>query len=82
MQLPAHKTKIIATIGPASDRPETLRALIEAGLGVARLNFSHGNAGYHAELIRRIRMAAAASGRRSTVRRSTAGAAALVAAAQ
>ncbi len=37
------KTKIVCTIGPASDKPETIRALVEAGMNVARLNFSHGN---------------------------------------
>lgn len=36
------RTKIIATIGPASSSPRTIRALIKAGLNVARLNFSHG----------------------------------------
>ncbi len=36
------RTKIIATIGPASSSPKTIRALIKAGLNVARLNFSHG----------------------------------------
>ncbi|TVP82996.1 pyruvate kinase [Thioalkalivibrio sp.] len=67
MPLPAHKTKIVATIGPASEQPETLRALIEAGLGIARLNFSHGNADYHAALIGRIREAAAACDRRVAI---------------
>jgi pyruvate kinase len=40
------RTKIVATIGPASDAPRTIRALIEAGVDVFRLNFSHGD---HAE---------------------------------
>ncbi len=62
-----HKTKILATIGPASDRPETLRALIEAGVDVARLNFSHGDPDYHATLIRRIREAAAATSLRVAI---------------
>jgi len=47
--LPAHKTKIVATIGPASDSPEMLQRLILAGLSVARLNFSHGEFSHHAE---------------------------------
>ena len=44
MDMLAKRTKIIATIGPASDNPETIRALIEAGANVFRLNFSHSNA--------------------------------------
>jgi len=36
------KTKIVATLGPATDPPEVLRAMVEAGLDVARINFSHG----------------------------------------
>ena len=43
MQLPDHLTKIVATIGPASESPEVMQALIGAGLNVARLNFSHGD---------------------------------------
>lgn len=45
------KTKIICTIGPASDRPETMAQLLKEGMSVARLNFSHGD---HAEHRRRI----------------------------
>ncbi|MCL2392526.1 MAG: pyruvate kinase [Oscillospiraceae bacterium] len=41
------KTKIVATLGPATDDPEVLRALIESGLDVARFNFSHGSHDEH-----------------------------------
>ena len=37
------KTKIICTLGPSVDNPETLEELIQAGMDVARINFSHGN---------------------------------------
>ena len=57
------RTKIVATIGPASREPETLVRLIEAGLDVARLNFSHGNRESHAENAERIRDAAGRAGR-------------------
>jgi pyruvate kinase len=67
MLIPNRKTKIVATVGPASEHHEILRALIGAGLDVARLNFSHGNPDYHAELIANIRRAAAASGRRVAI---------------
>jgi pyruvate kinase len=65
--LPANKTKVVATIGPASDSPEMLRRLILAGLNVARLNFSHGEFSYHAEVVRRIRATAADTGRRVAI---------------
>ena len=55
MRLPEHKTKIVATIGPASNSPDILERLIRAGMNVARLNFSHGNFEQHAEVIERIR---------------------------
>ena len=48
-------TKIICTIGPASNTVATLMALTEAGMNVCRLNFSHGTHEEHAELIKRIR---------------------------
>lgn len=49
------KTKIVCTIGPASESPETLEKLIEAGMNVARLNFSHGSHEEHEVRINLIR---------------------------
>src|SRR6516162_3379986 len=67
MPLPKNKTKIVATIGPASETPEMLERLIRAGLNVARLNFSHGDFTDHAERIKRIRSVAEAVGRRVAI---------------
>ena len=53
------KTKIIATIGPSCDSPEMLKAMIEAGMNVARLNLSHGSHEKHRKLIVDLRSAAA-----------------------
>ncbi|GAA3327039.1 hypothetical protein GCM10020331_065410 [Ectobacillus funiculus] len=52
------KTKIVCTIGPASEGVEKLVQLIEAGMNVARLNFSHGSHEEHAVRIQNIREAA------------------------
>ena len=49
------RTKIVCTIGPASDDKETLRELIDAGMNVARLNFSHGNHAEQKEKLENIR---------------------------
>src|SRR5215831_9257959 len=65
--LPDHKTKIVATIGPASESPEMLERLIRAGLNVARLNFSHGDFSGHADRIARIRAAERSVGRRVAI---------------
>jgi pyruvate kinase len=67
MILPNHKTKIVATIGPASNSPEMLESLIRAGMNIARLNFSHGNFEQHGEVIARIRAASKATGRRVAI---------------
>ena len=67
MPLPDHKTKIVATIGPASDSPEMLERLIRAGLNIARLNFSHADFAEHGERIARIRAAERAVGRPVTI---------------
>jgi pyruvate kinase len=49
------RTKIVGTIGPATETPERLQELAEAGLDVARLNFSHGTHAWHGERIRSLR---------------------------
>ncbi len=59
----ARRTKIVATIGPASREPEVLERLIAAGLDVARFNFSHGSRELHAENAERVRAASAVVGR-------------------
>jgi pyruvate kinase len=61
------RTKIVATIGPASREPEVLVRLVEAGMDVARLNFSHGSAEEHAETVQRIRDAERRSGRQVAI---------------
>ncbi|MGB1951170.1 MAG: pyruvate kinase [Marinobacter sp.] len=57
------RTKIVATLGPATDSPESLAAIIAAGVDVTRLNFSHGSAEDHIERARRVRETAASQGR-------------------
>ncbi len=56
------KTKIVCTIGPACDSEVLIEQLIEAGMNVARLNFSHGTREYHGEKIRMIREISARKG--------------------
>lgn len=57
------KTKIVCTIGPASESVEKLTQLIEAGMNVARLNFSHGDFQEHGQRIQNIRVAAEKTGK-------------------
>jgi pyruvate kinase len=63
MLLPANKTKIVATIGPASNSPAVLEQMIRAGMNVARLNFSHGEFETHRQNIQSIRSASRAADR-------------------
>jgi pyruvate kinase len=57
------RTKIVATIGPASREPSTLLEMVKAGMDVARLNYSHGTLTEHEETVRRVRDAAGRAGR-------------------
>ena len=61
--LPAHKTKIICTIGPASESPAVMEAMLQAGMDVARLNFSHGNFENHKRVIGDLRNASRRTGK-------------------
>jgi pyruvate kinase len=61
--LEMRRTKIVCTIGPASESVETLVKLIEAGMNVARLNFSHGDYQEHGARIKNIREAAEKTGK-------------------
>jgi pyruvate kinase len=67
MILPGHKTKIVCTIGPASQSPEIMVRMIRAGMAVARLNFSHGEFAWHRNIIGNLRAAAKAAGRRLAI---------------
>ncbi|MBU1171114.1 MAG: pyruvate kinase [Proteobacteria bacterium] len=57
------KTKIVCTIGPSCDSPDMIRSLIEKGMNVARLNFSHGSHDEHLEKITTIRKVSEEMGR-------------------
>src|SRR4051794_38354882 len=63
----ARRTKIMATIGPASDDPAVLRELIEAGMDAARVGLAHGDIADSIARIGRIRAAATAVGRHVTI---------------
>ena len=67
------KTKIVATIGPASDSPDQLQALLAAGMNVARLNFSHGSHGEHSRRIGRLRRLTETAGRPLAILQDLAG---------
>jgi pyruvate kinase len=57
------RTKIVATLGPATDQPDTLERMIRAGVDVVRINFSHGTIKDHRARVRMIREAAERSGK-------------------
>jgi pyruvate kinase len=70
---PVRKTKIVATIGPACNSPEMLKAMIEAGMNVARLNLSHGTHDEHSKQIHTLRSAARELGRNIAIMIDTRG---------
>ena len=57
------KTKILATLGPASDSPDVLKRLIQAGVNVVRINFSHGDADAHRKRVSTVRQVASELGK-------------------
>ncbi|MBU8879683.1 pyruvate kinase [Bacillus sp. FJAT-29790] len=67
------KTKIVCTIGPASESVEKLTELLEAGMNVCRLNFSHGNFEEHGQRIRNIREASKRTGKTAAILLDTKG---------
>ena len=69
----ARKTKIVCTLGPACWSDEGLAALMDAGMNVARFNFSHGDHAGHKEVLDRVRKVAAAKGRQIAVALDTKG---------
>lgn len=62
-KLMLRRTKIVATLGPSTDDPKMLDKIIEAGVDVIRVNFSHGTAAEHIERAERVRNRARAHGR-------------------
>lgn len=67
MPLPPNKTKIVCTIGPASQSREMMEKLLQAGMNVARLNFSHGEFSAHKEVIQNLRQASRNTGLRLAI---------------
>lgn len=61
------RAKVVCTLGPATKTVENLTALIQAGMDVARLNFSHGDHAYHKELIQNVRKASEITGKPITL---------------
>ncbi|MCK5647977.1 MAG: pyruvate kinase [Gammaproteobacteria bacterium] len=67
MRYPENKTKIVCTIGPATDSLAMMEALLRAGMNVARLNFSHGDFSSHGETIKKLREASEKTGIRLAI---------------
>ena len=65
--LQSPKTKLVCTIGPASDSEQMLENMINAGMNIARLNFSHGDFAYHGQLIKDIRVVSKRTGKRIAI---------------
>ncbi|MHB8111637.1 MAG: pyruvate kinase [Syntrophorhabdaceae bacterium] len=67
MDIDSPKTKIVCTIGPASESPEVMKEMMQAGMNVARLNFSHGEFTSHKTVIENLRAVSRSLGRRIAI---------------
>jgi len=67
MAFPANKTKLVCTVGPASDSPEILQQMLLSGMNVVRLNFSHGDFSSHQETIKKVRAASQTTARQVAI---------------
>lgn len=67
MNFPRNKTKLVCTIGPASNTPDMMDKMLLAGMIIARLNFSHGEFDSHREMIKQLRAASERTGRPLTI---------------
>jgi pyruvate kinase len=67
MAFPANKTKLVCTVGPASDSPQILEKMLLAGMNVARLNFSHGDFSSHRTTIQKVRAASKRTGKQVAI---------------
>ena len=67
MALPTHKTKIVCTLGPASESTKVMEEMIRAGMNIARLNFSHGDFASHEKAIKNLRAASRSTGQRLAI---------------
>ena len=65
--LAPNKTKLVCTIGPASDSPEIMLQMLHAGMNIARLNFSHGDFAWHRTAIDNLHRAACIAGKGLTI---------------
>jgi len=65
--LPLKKTKIVATIGPASASQETLEQMLLAGMNIVRINFAHGDPDSHRQVVAAVRSASQGTGRRVAI---------------
>jgi len=65
--LQLNKTKLVCTIGPATDSPEMIEKMIHAGMNIARLNFSHGDFESHGAVIKNIKKASKQIGKRVAI---------------
>lgn len=67
MALPLNKTKIVCTIGPSSESPDIMQQMMQEGMDVARLNFSHGDFDRHAKIIEDLKKASLKAGKRIAI---------------